>query len=286
MAKPSATQLKGLKQTSGLVISALVLIPVLVAVAGLPFYRSTQKTRIQQSIKAEKLKRDYEVYTNACQPEPASGCSQRMRELAENGNAYAQYYVAQEILNRPGAVEDPVPAEVEAIPWLEKAANQGEVACMLQLGLAYRAPDNNGRYVHDSEKAFHWLREAAEAGDASAMNYLAESYAMGDITTKSYASAALWFERSAEAGFVSSFTALGDLHREGKAPNARSSEAYKWYTIACAKFSFMGPIWSKEICSIRDDIERQLSHSEVARVQARASEWMKAHPGFHLWGQN
>lgn len=90
-----------------------------------------------------------------------------MRPLAEQGDAYAQYWLGALYDFGQGVPQD----DAEAVKWYRKAAEQGHKMARVQLGLMYRY----GRGVpKDYAKAAKWYRRAAKQGDRRAPVLLAE----------------------------------------------------------------------------------------------------------------
>lgn len=82
----------------------------------------------------------------------------------------------------------------EAVVWLEKAANAGDVEAMCQLGMYYAVGGGS------KPEAVFWFRKGAEAGDRFCMIKLANAYEYGYLgLPKDRAEAAKWFESARRA---------------------------------------------------------------------------------------
>lgn len=92
-------------------------------------------------------------------------------DMAENGNAEAQYELARQLENihRYG----PFKYDIErAVYWYERAARSGVVDAMYNLSMIYK----NGKpgLDPDAEKAKYWMQKCADAGDEEAKQLLAK----------------------------------------------------------------------------------------------------------------
>ena len=154
---------------------------------------------------------------NALAAEPDAA----LRELAENGDAEAQYQMAR-FYERQNETE-------KAVPWYEKAVAQQHAKAQNNLGALYMwgkgvakdtekgcrlieashkqmgtltgtlnvAACNDQRAHPDFHKAFGNYRIAAEKGDAAAMRLLGQMYASGDGTPRDYHQAVYWLRQAA-----------------------------------------------------------------------------------------
>ena len=102
--------------------------------------------------------------------------------LAEQGNAGAQYYLAQMYRRGDGVLQD----YKTAVKWYRLAAEQGYAKA--QYNLAWMYEDGKG-VLQDYKTAVKWYRLAAEQGYAKAQTNLGVMYAKGDgvIADKVYA---------------------------------------------------------------------------------------------------
>ena len=96
-----------------------------------------------------------------------------MRELAENGDIHAQYFMGE--LYRDGPLLPP--DWVMARYWFDKAAKQGYVAAQYALGKLYLSDDAS---VHDPELGIQWLEYAAYNGNHDASYRLGKEYLKGE----------------------------------------------------------------------------------------------------------
>jgi TPR repeat protein len=89
----------------------------------------------------------------------------------------------------------------EAMRWFRQAADAGNSSAMNNIGLLYQ----NGEGVpQDYAEAMRWFRKAADAGNSAAMNNIgyaeAMLYANGWGVPQDYAEAMRWYLKAADAG--------------------------------------------------------------------------------------
>ena len=114
--------------------------------------------------------------------------------LAEQGNAYAQFYLGTMYERGHGVPQD----YKEAVKWYRKAAEQGPVEAQNNLGGKYQ----KGRGVPQNYKeAVKWYCESAEQGFAMAQNNLGIMYRDGLVVPQDYVQAHKWFYIAGSNGF-------------------------------------------------------------------------------------
>ena len=126
-------------------------------------------------------KKDYPSALNELQP------------LAEKGDAYAQFHLAELYSNGTGVAMD----EKLAVSWYKKSAGQGYVAAQTMLGIMY---ENGAGTQKDYNKAASWYRKAAEQGDPVAQSLLGAMYAEGLGVAANLVQALKWFTLAANVG--------------------------------------------------------------------------------------
>lgn len=123
--------------------------------------------------------------------------SQIALDLAETGNLAAQYLLGSVAANQGAPFSNqglPDQQAVDATAWLEKAAHQGYIPAMRDLGhlnLLYRASRNPGQ-------AAKWYEMAATRGDAEAQQLLGLLQLFGFGLPKNETSAFTWLSLSAK----------------------------------------------------------------------------------------
>lgn len=83
-------------------------------------------------------------------------------------------------------------------------------------------------YTNNKKKRDEWLLKAAEKGNASAMNGLANIY---ETDYKDFAEAQKWYKKAAEKNYSIGMTRLGELYQN----QGNNEEAKKWYKKAVQK---------------------------------------------------
>ncbi len=84
--------------------------------------------------------------------------AEQLEQLAEDGDAYAQYIIGTAY--RDGGLL--IPDMVKAQKLLERAAEQDLDAAQYALGKLYLSDDAD---VHDSAKGIYWLKRSADNGN-------------------------------------------------------------------------------------------------------------------------
>ena len=141
---------------------------------------------------------------------------------AQNGNAEAQYKLAQAYEKGSGVTKD----LTEAMAWYHKAAEQGHAEAQYKLATAYESGTGVG--VNLSE-ALKWNRKAAEQGIAEAQYKLALAYENGTGVRADFSEAANWYRKAAEQDNAGAQYKLGLYYEKVKTD---LSEAANWYRKA------------------------------------------------------
>ena len=146
------------------------------------------------------------------------------KPLADQGHAYAQYYLGLMYANGEGVVED----DAEAVRWYRLAADQGLADAQVFLGLMYAngrvwrkmtprrcagtgwppirgSPigwmyDNGEGVPEDDAEAVRWYRLAADVADAQ--HNLGWMYANGEGVAEDDAEAVRWYRLAADQGLA------------------------------------------------------------------------------------
>ena len=148
-----------------------------------------------------------------------------MRELAENGDIHAQYFMGE--LYRDGPLLPP--DWVMARYWFDKAAKQGYAAAQYALGKLYLSDDAS---VHDPELGIQWLEHAAYNGNHYASYRLGKEYLKGEVVRKDTRKAMDHIYTSAQAGNLHAQYLLGKLLLQGKVIDQDKEESIQWLTQA------------------------------------------------------
>ena len=148
-----------------------------------------------------------------------------MRELAENGDIHAQYFMGE--LYRDGPLLPP--DWVMARYWFDKAAKQGYAAAQYALGKLYLSDD---AIVHDPELGIQWLEHAAYNGNHYASYRLGKEYLKGESVRRDTRKAMDHICTSAQAGNLHAQYLLGKLLLQGKVVERDKEEGIQWLTRA------------------------------------------------------
>jgi len=98
---------------------------------------------------------------------------------------------------------------VAAAEWFERAAKQGNVESMVELGLCYEL---GAGVEQNDEEALDWYRKAANLGNESAKFSVGEIFEEARGVPQSDAEACLWYYRAAQSGCQDSKFALRRLY--------------------------------------------------------------------------
>lgn len=133
---------------------------------------------------------------------------QMLTPLANSGNALAQYRLGMLYYNGQGVGED----EKLAIYWWKKAAAQGNVESMFQLGSAFLFGSQTAKFVPDPDReAAMWYFQAASAGHAEAQYHLGLLFLAGKGVVESRQEAARWMQKAATQGHAEAKKAVGSI---------------------------------------------------------------------------
>lgn len=168
-------------------------------------------------------------------------------KAAENGDAQAQLKLGKMYRYGNGTSRN---AE-EAVKWLRKSAEQGNIEAMSQLyraGLYPNGPDTpflpDGRPSPTSEKqdannplsvdkseAMSWLKKAADKGDSNSLFFLGHQHEMA----KDMQQARTWYEKAASKGHADAEFSLAILLLPTNTPISNPKEGLTWLKKAANK---------------------------------------------------
>jgi len=115
------------------------------------------------------------------------------RQLAEQGDASAQYNLAFMYDNGRGVTQD----YAEAMRWYRKAAGQGEASAQYNLGVIFFKGQG---VTQDYAEAMKWFRIAADQGHVRAQTGVGLIYDLGRGVTQDYVQAHMWYNIAAAQG--------------------------------------------------------------------------------------
>lgn len=140
-----------------------------------------------------------------------------LRKAAEQGNVPAQVEL--------GIVFDKMQDYNQAFTWYSKAAESGNARAQYNLGLCYL----NGESVpKDTARALDLFRKAASQGDPVAQHDLGVMYQDGEGVQQDYSQAANYFREAADQGFAASQYGLGFLYLNGYGVPKDFTQAAAW----------------------------------------------------------
>jgi len=122
----------------------------------------------------------------------------QFKQLAEQGDAEAQYNVAILLKSGNGVMQNPN----KAVNWFRKAADQGLAAAQYDLGLMY---DNAIGVEQNYGYAVVWYKKAAMQGHALAQTNLGVQFANGQGVAQDVIKAYIWFNLAASQGVHAAF---------------------------------------------------------------------------------
>ncbi|HEY6898173.1 MAG TPA: tetratricopeptide repeat protein [Rhodocyclaceae bacterium] len=126
--------------------------------------------------------------------------------LANQSNSQAQFRLGMMYYHGQGVAED----EKQAVFWLKKAAEQGMVEAMFQLGSAFLLGNQTAKLVADPDReAALWYFQAASAGHAEAQYHLGLLFLAGKGVSENRKEAMAWFRKAAAQGHAEAKRAVG-----------------------------------------------------------------------------
>ena len=151
--------------------------------------------------------------------------AEQLEQLAEGGDAYAQYIIGTAY--RDGGLLIPDTAKAQKL--LERAAEQEIDAAQYALGKLYLSGDAD---VHDPAKGIYWLKRAADNGNDYAAYQLGKEYLSGKNAQKDAATAAEYLRQAADNGSTYAQYLLGKLALMGEGVPKDMDAAYEWFAAA------------------------------------------------------
>lgn len=148
----------------------------------------------------------------------------KLRISAEQGDAEAQFALAQVLLIGIGVEKD----EAEAMKWALRAAERGVLRAQVVYGRSLLIGQNSLR--KNAEEGMAWLRRAAEAGDADAQVLLGLCYTSKQFPSEQEnAEAVRLFTLAAAQGNAVAMCKLGHCCLSGRSGVVSEEKAIEWY---------------------------------------------------------
>ena len=151
--------------------------------------------------------------------------AEQLEQLAEDGDAYAQYIIGTAY--RDGGLL--IPDMVKAQKLLERAAEQDLDVAQYALGKLYLSDEAD---VHDSAKGIYWLKRSADNGNDFAAYRLGKEYLSGKNVSKDTSTAAEYLRQAADNGSAYAQYLLGKLTLMGEGVPKDMDAAYEWFAAA------------------------------------------------------
>ena len=151
--------------------------------------------------------------------------AEQLEQLADAGDAHAQYIIGTAYCDGGLLVPDTVKAQ----KLLERAAEQEIGAAQYALSKLYLSDDAD---VHDPAKGIHWLKCSADNGNDYAAYRLGKEYLSGENAAKNAAAAAEYLVQAANNGNAYAQYLLGKLYLMGEGVPKNADAAYEWFTAA------------------------------------------------------
>jgi TPR repeat protein len=147
-----------------------------------------------------------------------------LQERAAAGDVDAQCGLGKQYEHALGVPQD----NTQAVLWLRKAAEQGNIAAQVELGVVFGN-------MEDYAQAFSWYSKAAEQGNARAEYNLGLSYQNGESVPKDMAQAIAWYRKAGDQGDVFAQTNLAEMYEHGVGVPRDYLQAADWYRKAAEK---------------------------------------------------
>ena len=151
--------------------------------------------------------------------------TEQLEQLAEAGDAHAQYIIGTAYRNGGLLIPDTVKAQ----KLLERAAEQDLDAAQYALGKLYLSDDAD---VHDPAKGIYWLKRSADNGNDYAAYRLGKEYLSGKNVSKDAAAAVGYLWQAANDGNAYAQYLLGKLYLMGEGVLNDTDAAYEWFAAA------------------------------------------------------
>ncbi len=151
--------------------------------------------------------------------------AEQFEQLAEDGDAYAQYIIGTAYCDGGLLIPDTVKAQ----KLLERAAEQEIDAAQYALCKLYLSDDAD---VHDPAKGIYWLKRSADNGNDYAAYRLGKEYLSGKNVSKDTSTAAEYLRQAANNGNAYAQYLLDKLTLMGEGVPKDPDTAYEWFAVA------------------------------------------------------
>jgi len=152
-----------------------------------------------------------------------------------------------------------------AVKWYKSAAEQGDAAAQLNLGVMY---DNGNGVQEDDAEAVKWYELAAAQGKAAAQFNLGVKYAKGQGVAQDYVEAVRWYKLAAEQGEEAARFNLGVRYATGKGVAQDYIRAHMWWSLV----SGGGGKYSSLSMKNKDKVAAKLTAEQIVKARQMALE--------------
>jgi len=156
------------------------------------------------------------------------------------------------------------------VPLIQKAAEEGNVTAIYQMGYFYEHGDGVAR---DYAEAAKWYRAAADKGNAEAQASLGNLYEMGEGVPDDWVQAANWYMKAAQQDNQLGMFNLGRAYEYGIGVPCDINAAAGWYDKAAALGNGQAAYFAKYIRdnhgvdgSVRNDREQAVLPPLIKRI--------------------
>lgn len=164
----------------------------------------------------------------------ASDALQLLRQVAEQGDAYACYRIGKHYENGDFGQVD----KQRALEWYKTSVDLRSPEAMVALGRLLReAYPSDVKAPQLSAKLFN---RAAELGSKSGFGALGNAYADGNGVPRNGAKALEYYSKASEMGLISADVGIGDMYRDGLAMPRDYNKAFQYYQKAANNGSKSG----------------------------------------------
>jgi hypothetical protein len=122
------------------------------------------------------------------------------------------------------------PPADSAVDPVTTAAENGDAAAQLQLGMRYYEGEGRG-HGPDFDEALKWFHLAADQGNAEAQARIGMMYHFGKGVPRDDAEAARWYLLAANGGYAWAQLQLFNMYQEGRGVPRDQHEARKWLDL-------------------------------------------------------
>lgn len=155
--------------------------------------------------------------------------------------------------------------------WYRRAAKAGNPEALYGLALDY---DTGHDVPRDQARALEIYRDAAAQDSMNACHAMAVKYREGDGVEPDMAEALAFYRKAAQLGSARSMIALGELHATGEHVPQDDAEAFRWYEMAAVagdpEGCFRAGLALVEGAGTITDIGRAAEHFQEAAERGHA----------------